>query len=91
MILKWFDHCPTSQQQQQQLLGQLPLSFSHSLSVVLILFSVSAGFTPLWLPQMECDDKEMRREISYAIKNIHGIRYMFVCRCSRPLKKMFLF
>ncbi|KAF3699045.1 Dynamin-1 [Channa argus] len=25
-------------------------------------------------PQMECDEKEMRREISYAIKNIHGIR-----------------
>lgn len=24
--------------------------------------------------QMECDEKEMRREISYAIKNIHGIR-----------------
>ncbi|KTF91000.1 hypothetical protein cypCar_00034336 [Cyprinus carpio] len=23
---------------------------------------------------MECDEKEMRREISYAIKNIHGIR-----------------
>lgn len=28
----------------------------------------------LFFPQMECDEKEMRREISYAIKNIHGIR-----------------
>lgn len=63
---------------------------SHSLSVVLILVSVPAGFTPLWLPQMECDDKEMRREISYAIKNIHGIRYMFVCRCLRPPNKCFI-
>lgn len=25
---------------------------------------------------MEFDEKELRREISYAIKNIHGIRYM---------------
>nr|XP_019957053.1 PREDICTED: dynamin-3-like [Paralichthys olivaceus] len=29
---------------------------------------------PFELVKMECDDKEMRREISYAIKNIHGIR-----------------
>lgn len=29
---------------------------------------------PLRCAQMECDEKEMRREISYAIKNIHGIR-----------------
>lgn len=27
-----------------------------------------------FVTQMECDEKEMRREISYAIKNIHGIR-----------------
>uniref|UniRef100_A0A8D0AG09 Interferon-induced GTP-binding protein Mx n=1 Tax=Sander lucioperca TaxID=283035 RepID=A0A8D0AG09_SANLU len=29
---------------------------------------------PFELVKMECDEKEMRREISYAIKNIHGIR-----------------
>ncbi|KAJ3594565.1 hypothetical protein NHX12_003872 [Muraenolepis orangiensis] len=29
---------------------------------------------PFELVKMECDDKDMRREISYAIKNIHGIR-----------------
>uniref|UniRef100_A0A8B9JGT8 dynamin GTPase n=1 Tax=Astyanax mexicanus TaxID=7994 RepID=A0A8B9JGT8_ASTMX len=29
---------------------------------------------PFELVKMESDDKEMRREISYAIKNIHGIR-----------------
>ena len=28
----------------------------------------------LFLFQMEFDEKELRREISYAIKNIHGIR-----------------
>uniref|UniRef100_A0AAX7U208 Interferon-induced GTP-binding protein Mx n=1 Tax=Astatotilapia calliptera TaxID=8154 RepID=A0AAX7U208_ASTCA len=28
---------------------------------------------PFELVKMECDEKEMRREISYAIKNIHGI------------------
>jgi len=28
------------------------------------------------LHQMEFDEKELRREISYAIKNIHGIRYV---------------
>lgn len=27
-------------------------------------------------PQMEFDEKELRREISYAIKNIHGIRHV---------------
>lgn len=32
------------------------------------------SFLPLCSLQMECDEKEMRREISYAIKNIHGIR-----------------
>ena len=26
--------------------------------------------------QMEFDEKELRREISYAIRNIHGIRYV---------------
>ena len=26
--------------------------------------------------QMEFDEKELRREITYAIKNIHGIRYI---------------
>lgn len=31
-----------------------------------------------FVTQMECDEKEMRREISYAIKNIHGIRWEFV-------------
>ncbi|XP_028817568.1 dynamin 3a isoform X2 [Denticeps clupeoides] len=29
---------------------------------------------PFELVKMECDEKEMRREISYAIRNIHGIR-----------------
>lgn len=31
---------------------------------------------PLSLTQMEFDEKELRREISYAIKNIHGIRHV---------------
>lgn len=31
---------------------------------------------PLFLLQMEFDEKELRREISYAIKNIHGIRHV---------------
>lgn len=26
---------------------------------------------------MEFDEKELRREISYAIKNIHGIRHVW--------------
>lgn len=29
---------------------------------------------PVLRPQMEFNEKELRREISYAIKNIHGIR-----------------
>lgn len=29
---------------------------------------------PFELVKMECDEKELRREITYAIKNIHGIR-----------------
>ncbi|XP_042564226.1 dynamin-1 isoform X1 [Clupea harengus] len=29
---------------------------------------------PFELVKMECDEKELRKEISYAIKNIHGIR-----------------
>lgn len=35
--------------------------------------------------QMEFNEKELRREISYAIKNIHGIRqviYIFLVFCS---------
>lgn len=32
--------------------------------------------------QMEFDEKELRKEISYAIKNIHGIRH--VCPPSLP-------
>lgn len=28
----------------------------------------------LTLSQMEFDEKELRKEISYAIKNIHGVR-----------------
>ena len=27
--------------------------------------------------QIEYDEKELRREITFAIKNIHGIRYVF--------------
>jgi len=29
--------------------------------------------------QIEFDEKQLRREITYAIKNIHGIRYKTVC------------
>lgn len=32
------------------------------------------------LVQMEFDEKELRREISYAIKNIHGIRHVSCTR-----------
>lgn len=45
----------------------------------------------LFFLKIEFDEKEMRREIMYAIKNIHGIRFVFgtyswkvlldVCRC----------
>lgn len=31
---------------------------------------------PVCSLQMEFDEKELRREISYAIKNIHGIRHV---------------
>ena len=27
---------------------------------------------------MEFDEKQLRKEIMFAIKNIHGIRYMFI-------------
>ncbi|KAL7978506.1 hypothetical protein Chor_004323 [Crotalus horridus] len=33
---------------------------------------------PFELVKMEFDEKELRREISYAIKNIHGIRHVFM-------------
>uniref|UniRef100_A0A9J8CPZ6 dynamin GTPase n=1 Tax=Cyprinus carpio carpio TaxID=630221 RepID=A0A9J8CPZ6_CYPCA len=39
---------------------------------------------PFELVKMEFDEKELRKEISYAIKNIHGIRYyvcFFFCFC----------
>jgi hypothetical protein len=29
--------------------------------------------------QIEFDEKELRREITFAIKNIHGIRYVSAC------------
>ncbi|KAM9459862.1 dynamin-3-like [Salvelinus alpinus] len=41
---------------------------------------------PFELVKMECDDKEMRREISYAIKNIHGIRFS----AFKPVRIVFL-
>lgn len=31
---------------------------------------------PFEVVRMEYDEKELRREISYAIKNIHGVRYV---------------
>ncbi|ELK07236.1 Dynamin-1 [Pteropus alecto] len=34
---------------------------------------------PFELVKMEFDEKELRREISYAIKNIHGIRHELAC------------
>lgn len=34
-------------------------------------------FVSLLPSQMEFDEKELRREISYAIKNIHGIRHVW--------------
>ncbi|KAI4896942.1 hypothetical protein NFI96_026392, partial [Prochilodus magdalenae] len=37
---------------------------------------------------MECDDKEMRREISYAIKNIHGIRSPNTCKPQPSLDRL---
>lgn len=39
-----------------------------------VAFGGFSTASPLRCAQMECDEKEMRREISYAIKNIHGIR-----------------
>ncbi|KAI1232087.1 hypothetical protein IHE44_0007143 [Lamprotornis superbus] len=36
---------------------------------------------PFELVKMEFDEKELRREISYAIKNIHGIRHREVRTC----------
>lgn len=35
---------------------------------------VTAASLPL---QMEFDEKDLRREISYAIKNIHGVRQVW--------------
>ncbi|KPP64233.1 hypothetical protein Z043_117447 [Scleropages formosus] len=38
-------------------------------------------------PQMEFDEKELRKEISYAIKNIHGIRHTIVKRQIGKIKE----
>ena len=34
---------------------------------------------PFEIVKMEIDEKEMRKEIQFAIRNIHGIRYASVC------------
>lgn len=46
---------------------------------------LTVGFPP---PQMEFDEKDLRREISYAIKNIHGVRQAAGGRGSPPPKKI---
>lgn len=41
------------------------------------MLDVTLGIHSLYLlvfSQMEFDEKDLRREISYAIKNIHGVR-----------------
>lgn len=48
--------------------------FIKSFSQVLHVLELSTS-SFLYL-QMEFDEKELRREISYAIKNIHGIRHV---------------
>ncbi|CAM4598713.1 unnamed protein product [Leuciscus chuanchicus] len=48
---------------------------THTLHITVSHFLTSSSKVFLcFVTQMECDEKEMRREISYAIKNIHGIR-----------------
>lgn len=49
---------------------------------------------PTLRPQMEFNEKELRREISYAIKNIHGIRQVthvfLVFRRPAPRRRVFV-
>ncbi|TRY57163.1 hypothetical protein DNTS_003260 [Danionella cerebrum] len=40
---------------------------------------------PFELVKMEFDEKELRKEISYAIKNIHGIRHLLKLVLTRPM------
>ncbi|KAF2976042.1 hypothetical protein EK904_004991, partial [Melospiza melodia maxima] len=42
---------------------------------------------PFELVKMEFDEKELRREISYAIKNIHGIRHTIVKKQVKKIKE----
>ncbi len=44
--------------------------------VLAFLFYCPASNKFFLFPQIEFDEKELRREITYAIKNIHGIRYV---------------
>jgi hypothetical protein len=36
---------------------------------------------------MEFDEKELRREIAFAIRNIHGQHYVLFVYCKRELKQ----
>ena len=56
-------------------LNTVSLSFSVSLSLSPCLSLLSPFFLSFYV-QMEFDEKELRKEISYAIKNIHGIRHV---------------
>lgn len=37
---------------------------------------------PFEIVKMEFDEKELRREIAFAIRNIHGIRVSWKCGCN---------
>ncbi|CAB1317267.1 unnamed protein product, partial [Coregonus sp. 'balchen'] len=62
-----------NQQLTNHIRDTLP-EFRSKLQTQLLSLDKEAEEFPFELVKMECDDKEMRREISYAIKNIHGIR-----------------